>query len=137
MFSAAPRAVHLEFDGRRLSPGTPLMSASSPSSRVTYREKDNVSIQCVVEGGNPEGLRVYWFLNSRNLTNNSQIISDYLDDTNIHITRSTLRMDNISRSENNKSVMCVVDHELLRNSNDEPSYLRAMAQFNIECKSFV
>jgi len=35
---ASPRAVHLEFDGRRLSP------SSSPATRVTYREKDNISI---------------------------------------------------------------------------------------------
>ncbi|OXA60621.1 Immunoglobulin superfamily member 10 [Folsomia candida] len=127
---AAPRSVHLEFDGRRISP-TPLMSASSPSSKVTYREKDNVTIQCVVEGGNPPP-RVYWFLNSRNLTNHSQVKSEYLDDTKIYISRSILRMDNITRSENNKSVLCVVDHELLTTANDEPSYLRAMAQFNIE-----
>jgi hypothetical protein len=133
IFAAAPRAVHLEFDGRRLSP-TPLMSASSPSSRVTYREKDNASIQCVVEGGNPPP-RVYWFLNSRNLTNQSQMLSESVEDSKLYITRSTLRMDNISRSENNKSVLCVVDHELLTTANDEPSYLRAMAQFNIECKS--
>jgi hypothetical protein len=77
---------------------------------------------------------VYWFLNSRNLTNQSQIKSEYLDDTKIYISRSTLKMDNITRSENNKSVLCVVDHELLITANDEPSYLRAMAQFNIECK---
>jgi len=122
----------LEFDGRRISP-SPSMSASSPSTRVTYREKDNVSIQCVVEGGNPPP-RVYWFLNSRNLTNSSQVSSDFLDDDKIYITRSTLRIENVSRSEHNKSVLCVVDHELLITSSDEPSYLRTMAQFNIECK---
>lgn len=94
---------------------------------------DNVTIQCVVEGGNPPP-RVYWFLNSRNLTNHSQVKSEYLDDTKIYISRSILRMDNITRSENNKSVLCVVDHELLTTANDEPSYLRAMAQFNIECE---
>jgi len=131
-FSAAPRAVHMEFDGRRISPSAS-MSASSPSSRVTYREKDNVSIQCVVEGGNPPP-RVYWFLQSRNLTNNSVLTSEYLDDERLYISRSTLKLDNITRSEHNKSILCVVDHELLTTPTDEPSYLRTMAQFNIECK---
>lgn len=125
---AAPRAVHLEFDGRRIISPSP-----SATSRVTYREKDNVSIQCVVEGGNPPP-RIYWFLNSRNLTNSSEILSDVLDDDKLYITRSTLRIENVSRSEHNKSVLCVVDHELLITSSGEPSYLKTMAQFNIECK---
>src|ERR1700710_910227 len=87
---AAPRGVHMESDGRRVSP-----SSSLSATRVTYREKDNVSLQCVVEGGNPPP-KVYWFMNSKNLTNSSIVKSEYLEDDRLYITRSSLHIDNVS-----------------------------------------
>lgn len=162
--AAAPRAVHLEFDGRRVTPSTTPVAPSASSSKVTYREKDNVSIQCVVEGGNPPP-KVYWYVGNMNMTNNSQIRSEYLEDDKIYITRSSLLIGNISRTDHNKSIVCIVDHELLNqqmvadisgsargsidagNSNNNmlqdsapmsmplsSNLLRAMARFNVECK---
>lgn len=117
----------MEFDGRRLSP------SSAPATRVTYREKDNVSIQCVVEGGNPPP-RITWFMNSVNVTNASSLSTDYLDDDKVYLTRSSLSLPNISRTDHNKSVVCIVGHELLQGANQEPKNLRAAAYLNVECE---
>lgn len=139
MYLAAPRAVYLEFDGRRLPTSSTL---SSPSSRVTYREKDNISAQCIIQGGNPPP-RVYWFYSSINVTNSSQLMSDYLEEEKVYLTRSSLIIPNISRTDHNKTIVCIVEHETLpsgsisstsSNGSPESIFLRAAAYFNIECK---
>lgn len=91
-----------------------------------------MSIQCVVESGNPPP-KMQWFLNFQNLTNDSEVHTKYLENDKIYITTSLLKINNISRAENNKSIMCVVHHELL-SSDGKSNHLRAMAHFNIECK---
>lgn len=137
--SERPRNPYLLIDGRRLDPGNLF---------IPVKENTELSVSCVVEGGNPPP-SIKWDL----------ILSPSLDPmlfgeeppakTHLNVsqtatsdgahnrvfahshTRSDARVENILRSHHNGTVLCLAHHATL------PSALNASLLLDVQCKSLM
>lgn len=136
LFSDRPRNPYLVIDGRRLDPGNLF---------IPVKENTELSVTCVVEGGNPPPT-IKWSL----LFPPNSDASLFGEDSNVRVslnvtdsaipdvssnrvyshahTRSEARLENVLRGHHNATVMCLAHHVTL------PSALNASLLLDVQCK---
>ena len=142
MFSDRPKNPYLVIDGRRLDPGNIF---------IPVKENTELSVACVVEGGNPPPTIKWSLLLSSNvensmmgeetnvpvdLTNVTENVPNEKSGTTKKIfshshTRSEVRLENVMRGHHNATVMCFAHHVTL------PSALNASLLLDVQCKFFL
>lgn len=123
-------------DGRRLDPGNLF---------IPVKENTELSVTCVVEGGNPSPT-IKWELllapnadssifseenNVRVNLNVTDIVSSDVSNNRVYAqahTRSEARLENVLRAHHNATVMCLAYHATL------PSALNASLLLDVQCK---
>ena len=123
-------------DGRRLDPGNLF---------IPVKENTELSVTCVVEGGNPPPTIKWSLLLSPN-SDNSLFHEDNDVRINLNVTdssssdvsnnrvyahahtRSEARLENVLRAHHNATVMCLAHHVTL------PSALNASLLLDVQCK---
>ncbi|XP_050425969.1 CD166 antigen homolog A [Adelges cooleyi] len=114
-----PKEPYLLIDGHRLDPGNLF---------VPVKENMDLSIECVVEGGNPVP-SLHWLLFPGNNNNNNNNNDDFDNDENLasavlqsndsyqekDVSRSSAKIQRVLRAHHNATVACVVTHVTLVN----------------------
>ncbi|XP_050529013.1 CD166 antigen homolog A [Daktulosphaira vitifoliae] len=106
-----PKEPYLLIDGRRLDPGNLF---------VPVKENMDLSIECVVEGGNPMP-SLHWLLlpGNSNLDNDENMSSGLLQSNDSYqeqdVSRSSAKIQRVLRAHHNATIACVVTHVTLVN----------------------
>ncbi|KAK6622777.1 hypothetical protein RUM43_008620 [Polyplax serrata] len=132
-----PKTPYLVIDGRRLDPGNLF---------IPVKENTELSVTCVVEGGNPPPTVKWSLLLSSNPegsgvadeTSNPPVdlnvtenLSREMSSNKVFVnghTRSEARLENVMREHHNATVMCFAQHVTL------PSSLNASLLLDVQCK---
>ena len=116
MFAEEPKAPYLLIDGRRLDPGNLF---------IPIKENADLSVECVVEGGNPKP-KLSWLLkpsatnidvsNGIVMLPGLQVFNDSLsmDSTAIHLSRIEAKLPKVLRAHHNSTIICLVSHITLQ-----------------------
>ncbi|XP_003240357.1 CD166 antigen [Acyrthosiphon pisum] len=105
-----PKEPYLLIDGHRLDPGNLF---------VPVKENMDLSIECVVEGGNPMP-SLHWLLFPSNSNLENEAMSSGLLQSNESyqekdISRSSAKIQRVLRAHHNATVACIVTHVTLAN----------------------
>jgi len=103
-----PKEPYLLIDGHRLDPGNLF---------VPVKENMDLSIECVVEGGNPMP-SLHWLLFPSNANLENDEMSSGLLQSNESfqekdISRSSAKIQRVLRAHHNATVSCIVTHVTL------------------------
>lgn len=107
-FLETPKEPYLLIDGHRLDPGNLF---------VPVKENMDLSIECVVEGGNPMP-SLHWLLFPSNSNLENEAMSSGLLQSNESvqendISRSSAKIQRVLRAHHNATVACIVTHVTL------------------------
>ncbi|XP_065200861.1 hemicentin-2 [Planococcus citri] len=112
-----PKSPYLLIDGRRLDPGNLF---------IPIRENNDLSVECIVEGGNPKP-KLTWLLvpSSNNIDVNTGVItvpslqvsneSSVSENAAVHLFRSEAKLPKVLRAHHNSTIICLVNHVTLQN----------------------
>lgn len=129
-FSEEPKAPYLLIDGRRLDAG---------NSFVPIKENNDLSVECVVEGGNPKP-KLSWLLmpSSNNIDVSAgvvavpglQIFNESLPNENaaVHLFRIEAKLPKVLRAHHNSTIICIVNHVTLQTP------LNTSILLDVQCK---
>jgi hypothetical protein len=116
VFAEEPKPPYLLIDGRRLDPGNLF---------IPIRENADLSVECVVEGGNPKP-RLSWLLmpSATNVDVNTGIVSvpslqvfnESLSSETVavHLSRIEAKLPKVLRAHHNSTIICLVSHMTLQ-----------------------
>jgi len=118
-----PKEPYLLIDGHRLDPGNLF---------VPVKENMDLSIECVVEGGNPMP-SLHWLLFPSNSNLENEAMSSGLLQSNESyqekdISRSSAKIQRVLRAHHNATVACIVTHVTLANP------LNTTILLDVQCK---
>ncbi|RWS27322.1 Immunoglobulin I-set domain containing protein 7-like protein [Leptotrombidium deliense] len=94
-----PEEPYLKIDGKR----------TQANAKITVRENNAVSLECVVRGASPAVRVVNWFIAGENITQSSQLLMEYSPEEDNYETRSLLVV-NATKQEHTKGVTCQAEH---------------------------
>lgn len=119
-----PKEPYLLIDGHRLDPGNLF---------VPVKENMDLSIECVVEGGNPMP-SLHWLLFPSNTNLENEAMSSGLLQSNESyqendVSRSSAKIQRVLRAHHNATVSCIVTHVTLVNP------LNTSILLDVQCKS--
>lgn len=115
MLAEEPKPPYLLIDGRRLDPGNLF---------IPVKENSDLSIECVVEGGNPRP-KLSWLLvpstNNKKINASTvtvfglQIFNDSvpLENAAVHLYRIEAKLPKVLRAHHNSTIICIVNHVTL------------------------
>lgn len=121
-----PKEPYLLIDGHRLDPGNLF---------VPVKENMDLSIECVVEGGNPMP-SLHWLLFPSNTNLENEAMSSGLLQSNESyqendVSRSSAKIQRVLRAHHNATVSCIVTHVTLVNP------LNTSILLDVQCKSII
>lgn len=111
-----PKTPYLLMDGRRLDPGNLF---------IPIKENNDLSVECVVEGGNPRP-KLNWLLvpSTNNVDVNAgvvtvpglQMFNESLPAENaaVHLYRIEAKLPKVLRAHHNSTIICLVNHVMLQ-----------------------
>ncbi|XP_063608017.1 cell adhesion molecule 1-like isoform X4 [Penaeus indicus] len=97
-----PERPYLEYGDARLAAG----------GRLTTREGNSITLNCVVEGGNPAP-SIAWVLGGEDISPSSQMRNDWRAEEGVFYSTSNLTLPSVEKELHNSSVACVVRHPAL------------------------
>lgn len=112
-----PKSPYLLIDGRRLDAGNLF---------VPIKENNDLSVECIVEGGNPKP-KLNWLLvpSSNNADVNAGVVSvpglqisnesSVSENVAVHLFRSEAKLPKVLRAHHNSTIICLVNHVTLQN----------------------
>lgn len=81
-------------------------------ARLTTREGNSLTINCVVDGGNPAP-DVSWMLGEKDITPTSQVSSSWVPEEGTFSTISNVTVPAVDKDMHNNTLTCVVHHPAL------------------------
>lgn len=97
-----PERPYLEYGDARLAAG----------GRLTTRQGNSITLNCVVEGGNPAP-SIAWVLGGEDISPSSQMRSEWRAEEGVFYSTSNLTLPSVEKELHNSSVACVVRHPAL------------------------
>lgn len=94
-----PEGPYLELDGKRLS----------SEATITVREKEALTLRCVVTGASPAVRQMSWDLGDENVTHSSQLLMEYSAQEDNYASISVLAV-NVTKELHTKMVTCRAEH---------------------------
>lgn len=129
-FIEEPKLPYLLIDGRRLDPGNLF---------IPIKENNELSVECVVEGGNPKP-KLSWSLvpsaNNVDVTTgvvalpSLQIFNETLPNENaaVHLFKIGAKLPRVLRAHHNSTITCLVTHVTLLNP------INSSILLDVQCK---
>jgi len=88
-------------------------------ARLTTREGNSLTLNCVVDGGNPAPA-VSWMLGDKDITDTSQIVSSWVTEEGTFSTMSNVTVPTVDKDMHNSTLSCVVQHPALSSPHHVP-----------------
>lgn len=115
LVTIAPERPFLVYGGAPLATG----------ARLTTREGNSLTLNCVVDGGNPAPA-VSWMLGEKDITPTSQVVSSWVSEEGTFSTISNVTVPAVDKDMHNNTLTCAVHHPAL------PSPQHVPLRLNIE-----
>ncbi|CAL4063273.1 unnamed protein product [Meganyctiphanes norvegica] len=81
-------------------------------ARLTTREGNALTLNCVVDGGNPAP-DVSWMLGDKDITPTSQVVSTWISEEGTFSTMSNVTVSAVDKDMHNNTLTCIVHHPAL------------------------
>lgn len=94
-----PEEPYLELAGKRLE----------PRATLPAREKEPLTVRCIIVGASPPVRHVHWFLADYNVTHASQLLMEYVAEEDNYVTQSVLTF-NATKDMHQQKLVCSAHH---------------------------